>query len=183
MKKSGSGFTIVELLIVVVVIAILAAITIVSYNGITERAKNTELLARIDSYTKALKLYQAQNGAYPGVVAAEAGNLSVACLGAAADFLASSPFAAGNCATQGGTVMNTSSTLMSQLRSVASGLPSGALPSIALSSTDNYRGIMYTGNGTNVGTITYVVSGDKDCARGVKNYISANNLTVCAIGL
>ena len=32
------GFTIVELLIVIVVIAILAAITIVAYNGVTSRA-------------------------------------------------------------------------------------------------------------------------------------------------
>ncbi|HWT40310.1 MAG TPA: prepilin-type N-terminal cleavage/methylation domain-containing protein [Dongiaceae bacterium] len=38
--KRQSGFTIVELLIVVVVIAILAAITIVSYNGITSRARS-----------------------------------------------------------------------------------------------------------------------------------------------
>lgn len=38
-KQTKSGFTIVELLIVVVVIAILAAITIVAYNGINERAR------------------------------------------------------------------------------------------------------------------------------------------------
>ena len=38
-KNQKNGFTIVELLIVVVVIAILASITIVSYNGITERAR------------------------------------------------------------------------------------------------------------------------------------------------
>jgi len=38
-KNKQSGFTIVELLIVVVVIAILAAITIISYNGIQERAR------------------------------------------------------------------------------------------------------------------------------------------------
>ncbi|MES2631288.1 MAG: prepilin-type N-terminal cleavage/methylation domain-containing protein [Patescibacteria group bacterium] len=38
-QKNNSGFTIVELLIVVVVIAILAAITIVAYNGIQNRAK------------------------------------------------------------------------------------------------------------------------------------------------
>ncbi|NCO10935.1 prepilin-type N-terminal cleavage/methylation domain-containing protein, partial [Candidatus Saccharibacteria bacterium] len=36
--KRINGFTIVELLIVVVVIAILAAITLVSYNGITGQA-------------------------------------------------------------------------------------------------------------------------------------------------
>lgn len=41
MKRRGSetGFTIVELLIVIVVIGILAAITIVAYNGIQERAR------------------------------------------------------------------------------------------------------------------------------------------------
>jgi len=39
--KYKQGFTIVELLIVVVVIAILAAITIVSYNGVQNRAKTS----------------------------------------------------------------------------------------------------------------------------------------------
>ncbi|MDN5275377.1 MAG: Fimbrial protein [Candidatus Saccharibacteria bacterium] len=38
-KQTSKGFTIVELLIVIVVIGILAAITIVAYNGIQNRAK------------------------------------------------------------------------------------------------------------------------------------------------
>lgn len=38
-KKKQNGFTIVELLIVIVIIGILAAITAVAYNGIQERAK------------------------------------------------------------------------------------------------------------------------------------------------
>lgn len=41
MFKSKSGFTIVELLIVIVVIGTLAAISIVAYNGIQDRARNT----------------------------------------------------------------------------------------------------------------------------------------------
>jgi prepilin-type N-terminal cleavage/methylation domain-containing protein len=40
-KKQLKGFTIVELLIVIVVIGILAAITIVAYNGVQQRAKVT----------------------------------------------------------------------------------------------------------------------------------------------
>lgn len=60
-----SGFTIVELLIVVVVIAILAAITIVAFNGIQERANNASIN---DSASKAHRLIQAyigKNGTYP----------------------------------------------------------------------------------------------------------------------
>lgn len=49
------GFTIVELLIVVVVIAILAAITIVAYNGIQTRAKAAVISSSLKSIEKALK--------------------------------------------------------------------------------------------------------------------------------
>jgi prepilin-type N-terminal cleavage/methylation domain-containing protein len=48
------GFTIVELLIVVVIIAILAAITVVSYNGISARAVNAKRDSDVAMYTKAI---------------------------------------------------------------------------------------------------------------------------------
>lgn len=54
--KNKQGFTIVELLIVVVVIAILAAITIVSYNGIQNRAKTSALASELESATKFLEM-------------------------------------------------------------------------------------------------------------------------------
>ncbi|MBM3210419.1 type II secretion system protein [Candidatus Saccharibacteria bacterium] len=61
----NKGFTIVELLIVIVVIAILAAITIVAYNGIQTRAENTKTMSAVRSYATAIMSYQAQNGHYP----------------------------------------------------------------------------------------------------------------------
>lgn len=64
-RAGGRGFTIVELLIVVVVIAILAAITIVSYNGITKSAYNTQIMSGVRTYYDALSAYRAINGEYP----------------------------------------------------------------------------------------------------------------------
>lgn len=59
------GFTIVELLIVIVVIAILAAISIVAYNGIQQRTKNVAIINAVNSSLKLIGLYVAQNGRYP----------------------------------------------------------------------------------------------------------------------
>ena len=59
------GFTIVELLVVVVIIAILAAITIVAYNGIQNRANDSALLSNASSIEKIIAMHQADNGDYP----------------------------------------------------------------------------------------------------------------------
>lgn len=64
-KRKKSGFTIVELLIVIVVIGILAAITIVAYNGIQTRAENTKTINGVAAYAKAFALYAAEKGTYP----------------------------------------------------------------------------------------------------------------------
>ena len=63
--KTKSGFTIVELLIVIVVIAILAAITIVAYNGVQQRTRNTQTQMAMASYAKAMILYGQDKGSYP----------------------------------------------------------------------------------------------------------------------
>lgn len=65
MNKSASGFTIVELLIVIVVIAILAAISIIAYNGIQTRAENDKTIGVVGAYAKAFQLYAIDNGQYP----------------------------------------------------------------------------------------------------------------------
>lgn len=64
-KKVASGFTIVELLIVIVVIGILAALVIVTYNGIQSKARDTERKTDVNALSSHLEAYFAQNAKYP----------------------------------------------------------------------------------------------------------------------
>lgn len=64
--RARAGFTIVELLIVVVVLAILAAIVLVSYNGITNQANDSARLADASTIEKALQLHQVEHGSSIG---------------------------------------------------------------------------------------------------------------------
>lgn len=67
---SRKGFTIVELLIVVVVIAILAAITIVAYNGIQNRSKNSAVDSTLRQAASKIESFAVINaGAYPASLA------------------------------------------------------------------------------------------------------------------
>ncbi|WBT09865.1 prepilin-type N-terminal cleavage/methylation domain-containing protein [Corynebacterium sp. SCR221107] len=59
-----SGFTIVELLIVIVVIGILAAISIVAYNGIQNRANDTAVKNDLANMAKKIHLASADTGVF-----------------------------------------------------------------------------------------------------------------------
>ncbi len=65
LRKNQQGFTIVELLIVVVVIAILAAISIVAYTGITARANNSTAAATAKAVKDTAINFQGANGSLP----------------------------------------------------------------------------------------------------------------------
>lgn len=65
LKKRESGFTIVELLIVIVVIGILAALVITTYSGIQAKARNSKRQTDIQAIQTQLEAYFAEAGHYP----------------------------------------------------------------------------------------------------------------------
>ena len=66
MKHDRNGFTIVELLIVIIVIAILASISVVSYGAIRNRARDTAITTEVANISQKLAVYSlANNNKYP----------------------------------------------------------------------------------------------------------------------
>jgi prepilin-type N-terminal cleavage/methylation domain-containing protein len=67
LKKRDQGFTIVELLIVIVVIGILALLVITTYAGIQAKARNTKRTTDIKSVQTHIEAYFTQNSHYPSL--------------------------------------------------------------------------------------------------------------------
>jgi len=66
--NQSTGFTIVELLLVIVIIGILAAITLVSYIGISKRATEAGLTSDLDGAKRQLELYKIEYESYPTIL-------------------------------------------------------------------------------------------------------------------
>ena len=65
LHRKQQGFTIVELLIVIVVIGILAALVVTTFSGIQQKGRNTERQTDINAVHSQVEAYYAQNGRYP----------------------------------------------------------------------------------------------------------------------
>lgn len=134
MSKTKSGFTIVELLIVIVVIGILAAITIVAYNGIQTRAKNTKTVNAAVSWAKALKLYNAEKGSWP---------VNYSCLGTTTTYTGSG----GQCWDS--TSWTVKSAFLTEMSDYISTYPEPDTTDVAAgAATSPRRGLLYVTNNT-----------------------------------
>lgn len=163
MRNRHQGFTIVELLIVIIVIAILAAITIITYNGVQTRAANSATYAAASNAVKLIRTYVVANDSYPFTAAGTNG----ACLTADT-----------NCMV-GGTAKTTNATLTNNLKATGT-LPTG----IPTQDADNY-GIFYQYNsGRNLnGTaqpvviVYYLKGANMDCQQPVTSGMVTNMTT------
>lgn len=67
LKQRQSGFTIVELLIVIVIIGILATLVIVTFSGVQQKARDSERKTDINAVAGQLEAFYANKGYYPTV--------------------------------------------------------------------------------------------------------------------
>lgn len=169
-----NGFTIVELLVVIVVIGILAAITIVSYSGVTAKARETKIVNIVKSYQTALQMYYTESGAYP---------TERFCLGSSSDYPANSDFDAGVCMTNGTNNMSANDTINSVLESYMGSHISGAYDTRTDLDGVTYRGVFYIpGWDSSIGGLWFDNTGSNNCPIG-SSMITTNGSVACALML
>lgn len=66
-RSNQSGFTLVELLIVVIILAVLASVAIPQFSSSTDDAKSAALDSSLAEMRNAVELYYHQHGEYPSI--------------------------------------------------------------------------------------------------------------------
>ena len=82
LKNIQKGFTLIELMIVIAIIGILAAIAIPAYQNYTIRSQVTEGLSLADGWKTSISEYYAQNGSFPTTSGTAGGPQTIAVSGA-----------------------------------------------------------------------------------------------------
>ena len=82
LKNIQKGFTLIELMIVIAIIGILAAIAIPAYQNYTIRSQVTEGLSLADGWKTSISEYYAQNGSFPSLAGTSGGPGTIAVAGA-----------------------------------------------------------------------------------------------------
>lgn len=69
MLRKRKGFTLIELMIVIAIIGILAAVAIPNFVGMTDEARVARIQSDLSTVGSAMEMYYAKNGSYPSAVA------------------------------------------------------------------------------------------------------------------
>jgi general secretion pathway protein G len=65
LRRTESGFTLIELMVVILIIGLLATIVVQNLKGATDKAKRIKAEADISAFKTALDRYYLDNGSYP----------------------------------------------------------------------------------------------------------------------
>lgn len=179
------GFTIVELTIVIAVIGILAAIIVVVYNGVQDRAYNSKIQNAASHWADAFELYMAKSGTLP---TAPSSSNRWGCLGTAANYPAITNYSAGECyhssdPSSSWTVSAASGT-MNGLTAANIDVPSDLFDSGTTQPTSPdarpLRGIAVNVGATGIVQLYYVLKGSNQQCVGKNVWtFSANGFTNC----
>jgi general secretion pathway protein G len=63
--RRANGFTLIELMVVIIILGVLAGLVLPRFMGRTEEAKRTKAKLQIENLESALKLYKLDNGSFP----------------------------------------------------------------------------------------------------------------------
>jgi prepilin-type N-terminal cleavage/methylation domain-containing protein len=141
MKKVQQGFTLIELMIVVAIIGILAAIAIPAYSDYISRARASGTVAELGSYKTAIALCAQETGVWPTTACAAGGT--------------------------GGVPAAVNSTNVTGLAVAATGIITGG--SLATTSAGALMAFTMTPSQPSGGTMTWAVTGTIcDNTRGLK---------------
>ena len=77
-QKTIRGFTLLEILVSITIVAVLTAIGIVSYSSVNKRSRDVKRKSDLEQIRSALEMYRSDNGGYPNI---GAGFLSASGLG------------------------------------------------------------------------------------------------------
>lgn len=164
MKKNIQGFTVVELLIVIVVIGILASISLVSYSGFVQRARNVQTITAAKAWSEAMEIYVAKKGDSIKI------NMSPICLGGPEDYPKTDEFDEGDCVGSWTKYQTASSLEFSDALAAYGGIPNIRWDFGVTSDPwwgERARGVRFSERGiyptTNSQEITYSLYGNVDC--------------------
>lgn len=147
MNHKQNGFTLIEVVVAIIVIAILASISLMAYSGIRERAETSAIITHVRQYATILEMYIQDKGHAP--------RADWRCLGDETTLPATNGYAENFCFKPSNSGTNTSDTapadpaLMAELRSYQGGLPTTTFPETKGISGRMYRGIILDGSTNN----------------------------------